>query len=122
MKVYDNGVYREMTPKELEDYNNILIPAQETVEDLLEKRLSNVEKTNDTQFELIDVTLMATDEMYCMLEPILELVPQALASERTVSKMIDMYVAMIIRGLKTIEEVPTRYREEVKKVLAQLEK
>lgn len=36
--------------------------------------------------------------------------------------MVDMYVAMIIRGLKTIEEVPVRYREEVKKVLAQLEK
>lgn len=33
-----------------------------------------------------------------------------------------MYVAMVIRGLKTIDEVPARYREQVKEILAQLEK
>ena len=36
--------------------------------------------------------------------------------------MVDMYVAMVMRSLKTIEEVPARYREEVKKVLDKLEK
>ena len=36
--------------------------------------------------------------------------------------MVDMYVAMIIRGLKTIDEVPLRYREEVRMILEQLEK
>ena len=34
--------------------------------------------------------------------------------------MVDMYVAMVQRGLKTIEEVPVRYREQVKKILEQL--
>ena len=33
-----------------------------------------------------------------------------------------MYVAMVIRGLKTVEEVPARYRQQVKEILAQLEK
>ena len=35
--------------------------------------------------------------------------------------MVDMYVAMVVRGLKTIDEVPSRYREEVKQILKQLE-
>ena len=33
-----------------------------------------------------------------------------------------MYVAMVIRGLKTIEEVPARYRKEVQEILDKLEK
>ena len=37
------------------------------------------------------------------------------------NKMVDMYVAMVVRGLKTIDEVPSRYREEVKQILKQLE-
>lgn len=119
MRIYDNGIYRDMTPAELEEYNNA--PVMEVIENPLEKRLEEIEKTNDIQFELIDVTLMATDEMYCMLEPILELVPQEVVNERAVSKMIDMYVAMVQRGLKKIDEVPLRYRSEVKRILEMLE-
>ena len=82
-----------------------------------------LEETNANQDDLIDVSLMATDEMYMMLEPILEMIPQTMSiTERRVSKMVDMYVAMVQRGLKTIEEVPVRYREQVKEILAQLEK
>lgn len=80
-----------------------------------------LEETNKNQDNLIDISLCATDEMYMMIEPLLSAVPQTM-SERMVSKMVDMYVAMVIRGLKTIDEVPARYREEVKEILAKLEK
>ena len=78
-------------------------------------------EVNQNQDNLIDISLCATDEMYMMIEPLLSAVPQTM-SERMVSKMVDMYVAMVIRGLKRIEEVPARYREQVKEILAQLEK
>lgn len=81
-----------------------------------------LEETNKNQDDLIDITLCATDEMYMMLEPILEAMPQTIKNERMVSKMVDMYVAMVIRGLKTIEEVPARYRKEVQAMLDKLEK
>ena len=82
-----------------------------------------LEETNANQDDLIDVSLMATDEMYMMLEPILEMIPQTMSiTERTVSKMVDMYVAMVQRGLKTIEDVPARYRKEVQDILNKLEK
>lgn len=85
--------------------------------------ITAMQETNKNQDDLINVSLCATDEMYMMLEPLLQSVPQTLQiNERMVSKMVDLYVAMVIRGLKTIDEVPLRYREEVKKILEQLEK
>ena len=81
-----------------------------------------LKEVNNTQDILIDTTMMATDEVYTMLEPILEMIPQTMSLERSVSKMVDMYVAMVQRGLKTIEQVPARYREEVREILAKLEK
>ena len=84
--------------------------------------VKSIVATNEVQDDLINISLCATDEMFMMLEPILEAMPQITVNERMMSKMVDMYVAMVMRGLKAIEEVPARYREEVKKVLAQLEK
>ena len=84
-------------------------------------RLDEINITNKNQDNLIDVTLCATDEMYMMIEPLLAAQPQMI-NEKGVSKMVDMYVAMVMRGLKTVDEVPARYREQVKEILAQLEK
>lgn len=36
--------------------------------------------------------------------------------------MVELYVAMVQRGLKTIDQVPARYREAVKALLEELEK
>ena len=38
-----------------------------------------------------------------------------------VSKMVDLYVAMIQRGLKTIDQVPERYRKQVQDILDKLD-
>lgn len=91
------------------------------IQDLSTKNIA-LKETNDTQDVLINTTMLATDEMFTMLEPLLSEVAQVLSLERSVSKMVDMYVAMVQRGLKTIEQVPARYREEVRELLAQLEK
>lgn len=84
--------------------------------------IQSLTEVNNTQDKLIDTTMLATDELYTMVEPILEAIPQTMTLERSTSKMVDMYVCMIQRGLKTIEQVPARYREEVKRILTELEK
>lgn len=81
--------------------------------------INKINGINKDQDELIDVNLMATDEMFTMLEPLLA---QIVTTEKGVSKMVDLYVAMVQRGLKTIDQVPVRYREQVKEILEQLEK
>ena len=82
-------------------------------------KLKELENTDKGQDELINICLLATDEMYMMIEPLLSI---NTFNVKGGSKMVDMYVAMVIRGLKTIDQVPVRYREEVRKILETLEK
>ena len=91
----------------------------ENIDEKLITKVSEIDKENLIQNELIDISLLATDEMFMILEPLLEAVQ---INERGMSKMIDMYVAMIMRGLKTVDEVPLRYREDVRRILEELEK
>ena len=114
VKVYN----RALTDKEIQE-NYIYESSIKNTKTLLENRISNVEKENDTQDEVINTTMMATDELFMMLEPLL--LSDTYNLERSVSKMVEMYVAMIQRGIKTIDQVPTRYREQVKELLSLLE-
>lgn len=98
---------------------NYIIKDIESASPLYE-RIEQLEKVNSYQDELINISLLATDEMYMMIEPLLSSVNIIDAKE--VSRMVDMYVVMIQRGLKAIEDVPLRYREEVKRILEALEK
>ena len=76
-----------------------------------------LKEENKKQYELIDITMLVTDEMYMKLEPLLA----KTLSERGVSRIINMYKAMVQRGIKTLEEVPARYREQVREILERLE-
>ena len=104
--------------------SSLITENKELTEEVSTLSVENEElkQTNEIQDELIDINMCATDEMYVLLEPLLAQSISTMSLEREVSKMVDLYVAMIQRGLKTIDEVPTRYREQVKEVLAQLEK
>ena len=113
----------EVEVEEILEHEKLLLePTIEERVELLEDENKKIKEVNNTQDILIDTTMMATDEVFMMLEPILEMIPQTMSLERSVSKMVDMYVAMVQRGLKTIEKVPVRYREEVTEILAKLEK
>ena len=113
----------EVEVEEILEHEKLLPePTIEERVELLEDENKKIKEVNNTQDILIDTTMMATDEVFMMLEPILEMIPQTMSLERSVSKMVDMYVAMVQRGLKTIEQVPARYREEVARILSELEK
>ena len=88
----------------------------------IEEKIEEIKEENKTQDTLIDTTMLATDEIFTMIEPILEMIPQTITLERGVSKMVELYVAMIQRGLKTIDKVPERYREDVRRILTEIEK
>ena len=104
--------------------SSLITENKELTEEVSTLSVENEElkQTNKIQDELIDINMCATDEMYVLLEPLLAQSISTMSLEREVSKMVDLYVAMIQRGLKTIEQVPERYREQVREVLEQLEK
>lgn len=63
----------------------------------------------------IDTLLLAVDEIYSSVEPLLAMVPMLIpeGEEQKISHLIPFYAEMIKRGLKTKEEIPERFREEV---------
>lgn len=65
----------------------------------------------------IDLLLYTIDELYTSVEPLLGMIPMTIETENKVSRLVNFYVLMIKRDLKTIEEVPERFREEVNKLL-----
>lgn len=81
---------------------------------VLKERVVELEKVNQEQDKLINTTMLATDEMFMMLEPLLSEMLDL--NIRSTSKMVDMYVAMVQRGLKKIDQVPAKYREQVKEI------
>lgn len=112
------GGYSETDTEIIVNYtiNEMVINNTPTLED----RVKELEEVNATQDRLIDISLLATDEIFMMIEPLLSEVNTYNVGGN--NKMVDMYVAMVQRGLKTIDEVPVRYREQVKNILEQLEK
>lgn len=118
-RIVFNATTGETTIEEVEVQEIVeeIIPPQPTIEE----RVNSVEEVNNTQDSVIDTILLANDEMFTMLEPILEAISQQ-KLEKGVSRMVDMYVCMVQRELKTVEQVPVRYREEVRRILTELEK
>ena len=74
---------------------------------------------SEETFNIIDSILLGMDELLQLIEPILGLLPMTLdvEQEKVVSKFVALYVLMIQRGLKTIEEVPERLRIDVENSL-----
>ena len=74
---------------------------------------------SEETFNIIDSILLGMDELLQLIEPILGFLPMTLdvEQEKVVSKFVALYVLMIQRGLKTIEEVPERLRIDVENSL-----
>lgn len=140
----DNPDIIELT-KRTDDLQTDVENLQETSETLNESQLMTEETVNivmeavtdsDEKHEsLTDVVLLALDEMYQMLEPLQGLstlsrsTKAKVAAQSVTTKsntkegyvMVQLYAVMVQRGLKTIEQVPVRYRDQVKALLEAVE-
>lgn len=102
-----------------DDYSEVVDP---DASPNLVVELKNGEETNETQDFMIDTTMMALDEIFMLFEPLLAMVPMTMSlSGEAVNPMVELYVVMIQRGLKTIEQVPERYKAEVQALLDAIE-
>lgn len=90
----------------------------------VKQSIEEIKSVNSIQDEMIDTTMLALDEMFEMFEPMLSLSIKSMSlnNEEVRNPMVELYVVMIQRGLKTIDQVPARYREEVKAILDAVEK
>lgn len=84
--------------------------------DELKTSLEETIKQNELTINLL---LFSIDELYMSVEPLLAMVPMTLDEDYDVniSKLAYLYALMIKRDLKTIDDIPVRFREEVEKIL-----
>ena len=67
----------------------------------------------------INLLLLTIDEMYRMLEPIFSCMPMELSVEQKqqINIFVSFYALLIQKGLKDLEEVPERFKEDVANLL-----
>jgi hypothetical protein len=80
--------------------------------DDIKKTLNDINDQNNTT---IDLLLLTIDELYVSIEPVLASIPKTMSdiTDEKLSRFIKFYVLMIQRGLKKIDEIPTRFRNDV---------
>ena len=113
------GVMVNLETKELIfSYEELPTPPQEPTE------IEKIKTEQEQQNEEILVNMLANTEMF---EIILGMIPMTLSIDEKNTKnsggssMIEVYCALIIKGVKTIEDVPLVIREQVIERLKQLE-
>lgn len=108
----------------VDDYVELEDPERKSNIDELNEKVDILEQNDQMHDGIIDTTMMAIDEIFMMIEPFLDMIPLAMTIDSREEKrdpMVELYVAMIQRGLKTLEQVPVRYRAEVEDLLNKLE-
>ena len=121
------GVMVDLETKELIfSYEELPTPPQEPTEiEIIQDKISILEAENEKlkveqeqQNEEILVNMLANTEMF---EMILGMIPMSINENKGGNSMIEVYVTLIIKGVKTIEDVPLVIREQVIERLKQLE-
>ncbi len=70
--------------------------------------------------QAIDTLLLAVDEIYSSVEPLLMMIPmttQEGENNDISSKLVPFYAEMVNRGLKSRDEIPERFKEDVMALL-----
>ena len=71
--------------------------------------------------QAIDTLLLAVDEIYSSVEPLLMMMPIMIQEDGNddviSSKLIPFYVEMVSRGLKSKDEIPERFKKDVMALL-----
>lgn len=99
------------------DFNAVVLGLKSNNEALASQVMSlrqtndELEATNREQDDVIDVTLLALDEVYGMIDE------GEIETMSVGSPMVNVYVKMIKRGIKTLDEVPAKYRAEVEELI-----
>lgn len=108
---YSVAYYNYKTNSIFYEYEDIPLSDSEKIESL--------EKEHLVQERNIDTCLLANVELFEMLVSMVSL-ESARYSEGGVSSMVEVYVTLILKGKKTLDEVPSIIRSQVESMLKEL--
>ena len=78
----------------------------------LDQRVTSLEDEYKTQSDMIDINMLTLGDILNLLEPIL-ILSKIYMDHNTMNTISDLYKKTIQRGLKTIDEIPEKYKTEV---------
>lgn len=85
----------------------------------LKEQVVNNQSNNEMD---LDVLLLSVAKVYELVEPVLAMVPMTMSMrnegrDNRLNPIVNMYAAIIKRGLMDIENIPESIREEVEKLI-----
>ena len=80
----------------------------------LDEVKTTVNKNQEQNEMNLDLLLLSIDRIYTMFEPMLTAIPMSMSMKEDIDPMINIYIAIVQRGLRDVEEIPERYREQVR--------
>lgn len=74
------------------------------------------EKSNSQNEDDLNTIMLVVDGMFNMIDPLLALMPAIMSDDdnQQYQPFIDFYTCIVKRGLKSIDDVPDRFKEDVR--------
>ena len=119
----DLELWHEVHKDDLEtpvSQNEEVLTRLDTHDEIIDVNMLALDELSVTHDELFDVNMLAIDELFTILDSLM-VETYSLNEEMEVNPMVELYVVMVQRGLKTLEQVPARYREQVRQILEKVE-
>ena len=118
----DLELWHEVHKDDLEtpvSQNEEVLNRLDTHDEIIDVNMLALDELSVTHDELFDINMLAIDELFTILDSLM-VETYSLNEEMEVNPMVELYV-MVQRGLKTLEQVPARYREQVRQILEKVE-
>lgn len=99
----------------LDDFEEI---EDKNIDRSLVDKINDLDESNIVQYDIMDTTMLVLDEIFNYIEP---MIPEVMSIDNdendTKDPLINFYVIMIQRELKTLDDIPFKYKEQVIKIL-----
>lgn len=99
----------------LDDFEEV---EDKNIDKSLVDKINDLDESNIVQYDIMDTTMLVLDEIFNYIEP---MIPEVMSIDNdeneTKDPLINFYVIMIQRELKTLDDIPLKYKEQVIKIL-----
>ena len=98
----------------LDDFEEV---RDEDVKDFLLNKINELDEENIMQYEIMDATMLVLDGVFNCIESISPSAITISADNEEPNQIVNFYAIMVQRGLKDLDDIPDKYKEQIIKIL-----
>lgn len=119
-KIFSSDNSKQLDKVYLSPYDSIdnygVVYVDEKGKTVETSEITKIKNNQNDAYEMMDILFTAADEIFSMVDALMGSV-MTLREDHGLSPMGRFYAAMIERDLKTIDDIPVRFRKEVEDYL-----